>query len=58
MTSTGWTYTAPTGSSSSLTNLYTIVIDMGTVNPTGTGLTFVAIGTGSYTGTTTPISLP
>jgi archaeal type IV pilus assembly protein PilA len=44
--------------STSLTSIYTIVIDMGTANPTGTGLSFVAVGTGSYSGTTSPLSLP
>jgi archaeal type IV pilus assembly protein PilA len=44
--------------SSPLTSIYTIVIDMGTTNPTGTGLSFVAIGTGSYSGTSAPLSLP
>jgi hypothetical protein len=44
--------------STPLTNLYTIVIDMGTANPAGTGLTFVVLGTGSYSGTTNPLSLP
>jgi flagellin-like protein len=45
-------------SSTPLTSIYTIVIDMGTTNPAGTGLTFVAIGTGSYSGTTSPLGLP
>ena len=45
--------------SSSLTNLYTIVIDMGSATATtGQGLSFVAIGTGSFSGTTSPIALP
>ncbi len=38
-------------------SIYTIMIDMGTVNPVGTGLSFVAIGTAGYSGTTS-ISLP
>jgi hypothetical protein len=41
-----------------MTSIYTIVIDMGTTNPTGTGLSFVAIGTGSYSGTSSPLALP
>jgi flagellin-like protein len=51
--------TTPTFSSSSpLTGLYTIVIDMGSATATtGTGLTFVTLGTGGYSGTTS-LSLP
>jgi hypothetical protein len=41
-----------------LTSLYAIVLDVGTANPTGTGLTFVVTGTGNYTGTTAPLALP
>jgi flagellin-like protein len=44
-------------SSTSLTTIYTIVIDMGTTNPGGTGLSFVAVGTSGYTGTTS-LALP
>jgi archaeal type IV pilus assembly protein PilA len=61
MTAAFGTYPAAQGCSSStpLTNLYTIVIDMGAAGPyTGQGLTFVALGTGSYSGTTSPLSLP
>jgi flagellin-like protein len=63
MTATWATYgttTAPTFSSSTpLTNLYTIVIDMGSATATtGQGLTFVALGTGSFSGTTGALSLP
>ncbi len=43
--------------STSLTGIYTIVIDVGTTAPSGTGLSFVAIGTGGYSGTTA-LSLP
>jgi len=39
-------------------SIYTIVIDMGTGNPSGLGLTFVAIGTAGYSGTTSPVALP
>jgi len=39
-------------------SIYTIVIDMGTGNPAGTGLLFVAIGTAGYSGTTTALQLP
>jgi len=50
---------ATCSTSSSLTNLYTVVIDMGSVtSTTGQGYTFVALGTGSYSGTTSPLSLP
>jgi flagellin-like protein len=45
-------------SSSPLTSVYTIVIDMGTVNPAGTGYTFDAVGQGSYSGTTSALPLP
>jgi flagellin-like protein len=44
--------------SSPLTSIYTVVIDMGTSSPSGLGLTFVAVGTGSYSGTTAPVLLP
>ena len=47
---------------SPLTNLYTIVIDLGLVtggvSPSGTGLTFVGLGTGGFSGTTSPVALP
>jgi archaeal type IV pilus assembly protein PilA len=57
MTSTWASYgttTTPTFSTSTpLTNLYTIVIDMGSATATtGMGLTFVTLGVGSYSGTT------
>jgi flagellin-like protein len=66
MTSTFSTFTtvaaacngAVCSTSTPLTSIYTISIDMGATNPTGTGLSFVAIGTGSYSGTTSPLSLP
>ena len=51
------TYNAPAGPATSLTPLDTIEVDVGTSNPTGTGLSFVVLGTGAYTGTTTT-SLP
>lgn len=48
--------------STTLSNLYTIVIDLGLVtggtSPTGTGLSFVALGTGGLSGATAPLSLP
>lgn len=53
-------FPSPPGLSTStpLTSLFTIVVDMGqTASTTGTGLSFVTIGIGSYSGTTS-ISLP
>jgi flagellin-like protein len=44
--------------STPLTNLYSIEIDMGTGNPAGQGYSFNALGTGSYSGTTSPLALP
>ena len=59
MPTTWTTYTGTFTTSSPLNSLYTIVIDMGTATATtGTGLTFVALGTGSYSGTTSALSLP
>ena len=48
---------ASCSTSSSLTTIYTIVIDMGTSSPAGTGLSFVAIGNAGYSGTTS-LALP
>jgi flagellin-like protein len=54
----GLTTTPSFSSSSSLTNLYTIVVDLGgTTATTGTGLSFVVVGTGGYSGTTS-LALP
>jgi len=55
----GLTSTAPTYTTSTpLTNLFTIVVDMGSAtSTTGQGLSLVALGTGSYSGTTA-VSLP
>jgi archaeal type IV pilus assembly protein PilA len=55
---TAFTPVSPLTSSSSLTSLYTIVIDMGTANPAGQGYSFVVLGTGSFSGSTSPVSLP
>jgi flagellin-like protein len=44
--------------STPITSIYTIVIDMGTANPAGLGYTFVGVGIGSYSGTTAPVNLP
>jgi len=49
---------ASCGTSTLLTIAYSIVIDMGTNNPTGLGYYFVATGTGEYSGTTAGLSLP
>jgi hypothetical protein len=54
----GWTY--PPGPSN-LTVLGTsdsLYIDMGTENPSGLNLSLVALGVGSYSGTTAPEALP
>jgi flagellin-like protein len=45
-------------SSTPITSIYTIVIDMGPANPAGLGYTFIGVGIGSYSGTTSPVSLP
>jgi flagellin-like protein len=45
-------------SSSPLTSIYSIVLDMGTTSPSGLGYTFVAVGVGSYSGTSSPLALP
>lgn len=58
MTNPWTTYYGSVGPTSPLTSTDTIVIDMGTSNPTGTGLLFLATGTGDYTGTTSPVALP
>lgn len=56
----GPTTTSPTTSAiTPLTDQYGLVIDMGSSTPTtGQGLSIVAIGTGSYSGTTSPTPLP
>jgi flagellin-like protein len=49
---------AACSTSSSLTSLYTVVVDMGqTAATTGQGLSFVTLGTGGFTGTTS-LALP
>jgi len=53
----GWTYSAGTNASTLLTSLYTILLDMGTLDPHGQGYSFVALGTGSFSGTTV-VALP
>jgi len=49
---------AQCGPSTPWSSIYTIMIDTGTANPSGLGLTFVAIGTAGYSGTTSPLGLP
>ncbi|HLM91550.1 MAG TPA: archaellin/type IV pilin N-terminal domain-containing protein [Thermoplasmata archaeon] len=59
MTTTWATYTGTYASSNSLTSLYSIVVDTGAAtSQVGNGLTLVALGTGSYGDSTSPISLP
>ena len=48
----GWTFATGTNASTPLTNLYTILVDMGTLDPLDRGYSFVATGTGTFTGTT------
>ncbi len=45
-------------SGSTLSSTFSVIIDMGTANPAGQGYSFVALGTGSYGGTTAPVGLP
>jgi len=62
MPSSGWpsaNFAAGVTNSNPLNNLYTIVIDLGQVGSvSGLGYTFIAIGAGSYQGTTSPVTLP
>ena len=59
MSATWATYTGTYASSNSLTSLFSIVVDMGTVTATtGQGLSIVALGTGSYGDATSPVALP
>jgi flagellin-like protein len=53
-----FTYVGTTTSGSTLSpGLYTISLDLGTAGTTGMGISFVAIGQGSYSGTTASVSL-
>jgi hypothetical protein len=52
------TYNPPAASGTPLTSLDTIEIDVGTANPAGDNLYFIATGTGNYGGTTAPLPLP
>ena len=63
---TSWAYSTVTTpgvtASTPLTTLYTIVIDTGSsaaINPwAGQGYSFIGVGVGSYSGTTSPVPLP
>jgi archaeal type IV pilus assembly protein PilA len=52
-------YASGITSSTSLTSLYSIVVDTGaSTSQTGNGLTIIALGTGSFGDSTAPVSLP
>ena len=53
-----WIYGPGTSESTGVATTDTIVIDMGTANPHGLNLEFVAIGLGPYSGATQPLKLP
>jgi hypothetical protein len=54
----GWTYyLAGTTTSTPLSNIYTIIVDMGMANPDHQGYEFIARGTGSFSGTAV-VALP
>ena len=57
MPSSGFTYVSPLVPGSALTTSYEISIDVGTVSPTGTGLSLLVLGINSYSGYTS-IALP
>jgi len=56
--SSDWTYASGVSDSTPVNTTDYIVIDMGTQNPRGLGLEFLAQGMGSYTGTTNSLGLP
>jgi hypothetical protein len=58
MAASDWNYSDGVAPSTPMTNLFSIVVDMGRADPMGQGYTFVLIGTGSYSGTSSPLSLP
>src|SRR5580658_1465041 len=58
MPTSAWTYSIGVAATTPLTNLYTIVVDLGSADPMGQGLTFSAVGVGSYSGTTSALALP
>ncbi|MGA8604529.1 MAG: hypothetical protein WB788_05645 [Thermoplasmata archaeon] len=53
----GWSYAPRTNSSTPLTSLYSILVDMGTSNPVERGYSFVEVGTGGAVGSST-LALP
>jgi hypothetical protein len=56
-----WVYfTSSTGvtAETSLTSIYTIVVDLGSVNPEGAGYSVVAVLTGPHAGNITAVGLP
>jgi len=57
MPSSGFTYVSPLVPASPLTTTYEISIDVGTVSPTGTGLSLLVVGINSYSGYTA-VGLP
>jgi hypothetical protein len=57
--SAAWvTYGTGDSSATPLSSLDTILIDVGTADPTGTGLSLVAFGENGYSGQTSPLPLP
>jgi hypothetical protein len=54
----GWTYTKGTSGSTFLGNTYSILVDLGTTYTVGEGLSFIAIGTGAFGGSTSGLTLP
>lgn len=48
--SSSWTYFSGTNASTALSVLYSILIDMGSIAPTTPGYSFVATGTGTFSG--------
>jgi len=44
--------------STPLTNLDSVVVDMGTTDPMDQGYVFVLVGVGAFSGTTSPLALP
>jgi flagellin-like protein len=53
-----WAYPGADSASTSLTNLFTFQINMGTTNPAGLGYVLVVSGAGSFSGNVAPVALP
>lgn len=53
----GWTYTPGVSAATSLTNLFSVRIDMGSADPAGHGVTFEGLRAGAR-GSTSPLALP